>query len=197
MSCAILAIAVVGLAGCGKADDRHAADNAVIPPGEHTTNMTGAPLNDSAAHNRATAVLRKADGTSAGTATATSTPTGDALLIAINAEGLTSGERGVHVHMIGSCQGPDFTSAGEHWNPTGAQHGLKNPQGQHAGDMPNLVVGEDGLATLEYTLKGGTMVGLLDADGSALVIHEGPDDQTTDPAGASGSRIVCGVFEAA
>jgi len=202
MSCALMAIAIFGLAGCGSADDM-GADNGV-PAGELPNAMmpgmamNGGAMNggamNAAGASGATAAVQKSDGTSAGTATAREMD--GALQISLNLEGLPSGPRGVHIHMTGRCDPPDFTSAGSHWNPTDAQHGLENPQGQHAGDMPNLEVGEDGRGTLQYTLKGATLAGLLDSDGSALVVHEGPDDQKTDPSGDSGGRIACGMFQA-
>jgi len=143
---------------------------------------------------QAVAMLVTADGTEVGRATAM--PDGDSVAIALNVEGMTPGEHGVHVHETGSCVGPDFTSAGSHWNPAGAAHGLEDPEGQHAGDMPNLTVGEDGTGTLGYTLVGARFDGLMDADGSAFVIHADRDDQATDPSGNSGDRIACGIFTA-
>jgi len=140
----------------------------------------------------AVATLQTANGGAAGIARAE--PADGALKISIKVEGLPAGEHGVHVHMVGSCDAPTFASAGSHWNPTNAKHGLENPQGQHAGDMPNLSVGADGHGTLDYTLKGGNLEGLLDADGSAIVVHAKVDDQKTDPSGNSGDRIACGVF---
>src|SRR5262249_2425352 len=93
-----------------------------------------------------------------------------------------------------------FTSAGAHFNPTGRHHGLKNPQGAHVGDLPNLVVGADGTVTFDVVARGATIgasaSSLIDADGSALVIHAQEDDEMTDPAGNSGDRIVCGVVYA-
>ncbi|WP_119083001.1 superoxide dismutase family protein [Altererythrobacter sp. B11] len=142
----------------------------------------------------ATATLKTPDGTDAGMVTAT--PSANGILISLNVTGLPAGEHGAHVHTVGKCEGPDFKSAEGHWNPSDQKHGLEDPAGQHAGDMPNLVVGEDGSGTLEYTLQGGTFEGLLDSDGSALVVHAGRDDQKTDPSGDSGDRIACGVFTA-
>ena len=141
----------------------------------------------------ATAMLRTSEGEDVGTATIRAE--GDALMISVNAQGLSAGDHGAHVHMTGSCEAPDFTSAGGHWNPEEQQHGLEDPAGQHAGDMPNLTIAEDGTGALEYTLQGGTFDGLFDADGSAFVIHAGADDQVTDPSGNSGARVACGVFE--
>src|SRR5690606_6751496 len=176
VSAAILTIALVS---CGSPDS---ADEATMD----TLSEDGA--------QQAVAMIQTAEGESVGSATATEA--GGSVLISLNVEGLSPGERGVHVHMTGACEGPDFQSAGGHWNPNDAQHGLHNPAGQHAGDMPNLVVGEDGTGSLEYQLVGGTFDGLLDADGSAFVIHAMADDQVTDPSGNSGDRIACGIFQA-
>lgn len=150
--------------------------------------------NETAATGTATAQLAMADGTAAGSATAT--PTADGLAITVSVTGIPAGPHGVHVHMTGKCEGPKFESAGAHWNPGSTEHGLDNPKGQHAGDMPNLTVADDGTGSLNYTLKGGTMAQLLDADGAAFMIHAKEDDQKTDPSGNSGDRIACGVFAA-
>jgi Cu-Zn family superoxide dismutase len=150
--------------------------------------------NEAAGVQSATAALAMADGTPAGTATATQTA--DGLTINVSVTGIPAGPHGVHVHMTGKCEAPKFESAGGHWNPESTEHGLDNPKGAHAGDMPNLVAAADGSGTLSFTLKSGTMAQLLDADGSAFVVHAGPDDQKTDPSGNSGDRIACGVFAA-
>lgn len=76
----------------------------------------------------------------------------------------------------------------------GAKHGLNNPQGQHSGDMPNLVVASDGSGRMDYLLDEAQLDQMLDADGAALVIHAKADDQKTDPSGDSGDRLACGVF---
>lgn len=116
------------------------------------------------------------------------------LRVTIDARGLTPGDHGVHVHTIGRCDGPDFMTAGGHWNPTGAKHGSLNAMGPHEGDLPNLVVGSDGRGSVGVTVPGAVFDTLLDADGSAMVIHASRDDLMTDPSGNSGARIACGVF---
>ncbi|WP_420812013.1 superoxide dismutase family protein [Parasphingorhabdus marina] len=120
------------------------------------------------------------------------------LILRIDATGLTPGAKGVHIHAVGQCEGPDFTSAGGHWNPEGSEHGFDNPRGAHKGDIVNLDVGPDGTGMLESTVDGATLKegpnALLDEDGAAFVVHEGPDDFVTDPSGNSGARIACGVF---
>lgn len=151
-------------------------------------------VTDEMAPRTATAMLRDAQGNEIGSATATAV--GEQVEIALTARNLEAGTRGVHVHTTGQCDAPGFTTAGGHWNPTGAQHGSENPQGAHAGDMPNLTVAADGTASATFTLPAGNFDGLMDADGSAIVIHAGADDLRTDPAGDSGDRIACGVFAA-
>jgi len=117
---------------------------------------------------------------------------------------LAPGNHGLHFHSVGSCvaaSSPVFSSAGGHYNPLGKQHGLDNPGGPHAGDAPNLAIGADGRGKASFTTDritltaGGTS--LFDGDGSALVMHAGADDQTTQPAGNSGGRVACGVMKTA
>jgi superoxide dismutase, Cu-Zn family len=147
-----------------------------------------------AGHFKAQAEIRTADGTSVGTAIAEEID--GAIRVMAEVHGMPKGVHGAHIHTVGKCEGPDFASAGGHWNPTGRQHGKDNPAGPHAGDMPNLSIGEDGRDKTIFTLPGGTYAGLLDQDGAAIVIHAGPDDYKTDPSGNSGGRIACGVFQA-
>lgn len=113
----------------------------------------------------------------------------------ISASGLPHGLHGVHVHAVGRCDPPDFASAGAHWNPAGKQHGMNNPAGPHAGDLPNVEVAANGVLAATVTLPNATMTSLLDADGAALVIHAAADDYRTDPSGNSGARIACAVIQ--
>jgi Cu-Zn family superoxide dismutase len=152
---------------------------------------TGTPV---AGGQRATAMLQNANGVAVGRATATEVAGG--MRFTLDAMALPPGTHGTHIHMTGRCDAPDFTTAGGHWNPTGAKHGSMNPQGPHEGDLPNLIVGTDGRGTIGITIPGATMAGLLDADGAAFVVHAGADDLMTDPSGNSGGRIACGVFQA-
>jgi superoxide dismutase, Cu-Zn family len=134
------------------------------------------------------ATLIRADGSRAGAVSLTESS--DGALLFIDATGLPPGIHGVHLHAVGRCEAPDFTSAGPHWNPGQQQHGLDNPQGSHGGDLPNVTVGVDGALKTVIKAAGGS----LDADGAALVIHASPDDNKTDPSGNSGARIACAAF---
>ena len=112
----------------------------------------------------------------------------------VDATGLPHGIHGIHVHAVGRCDPPDFTTAGAHWNPAGRKHGMNNPAGPHAGDLPNVEVAANGVLGATVVLPGASMASLLDADGAALVIHAAPDDYVTDPSGNSGARIACAVI---
>ena len=118
----------------------------------------------------------------------------------IDAHGLPHGVHGLHVHAVGRCDPPDFASAGGHWNPATRKHGMNNPAGPHAGDLPNVTVAANGVLGETVTLTGASLTGpgpaglLLDADGAALVLHAAADDYVTDPSGNSGARIACAVI---
>jgi Cu-Zn family superoxide dismutase len=107
--------------------------------------------------------------------------------------GLTAGDHGMHIHTIGKCTLPDFTSAGGHLNPDGKQHGTQNPQGPHQGDLPMITASANGSGSSSF-MAHTSMEALFDPDGSAFVIHAGADDMKTDPTGNSGGRMLCGVF---
>jgi Cu-Zn family superoxide dismutase len=142
----------------------------------------------------ANAVLRDAAGQTIGQARLTQASSGLRLSLRVN--GLKPGTLGTHVHTVGRCDGPDFASAGSHWNPMARQHGRDNPAGMHKGDLPNMTVGSDGRGRLDAVIEGAALAELLDADGAAVVVHTGPDDYRTDPSGNSGARIACGVLVA-
>jgi superoxide dismutase, Cu-Zn family len=144
----------------------------------------------------AKAELRDAAGQKVGEATLDQTR--DGVRIVATFTGLPPGPHGFHIHEVGKCEAP-FEAAGGHFNPTGKQHGLQNPAGPHAGDLPNIQVPANGRVRIEAVAKGvrldGKSANLLDGDGAALVVHAAADDYTSDPAGNSGERIACGVIQ--
>lgn len=131
-----------------------------------------------------------------GSATLTQTPVG--VLIEAELTGLPPGAHGFHVHATGQCE-PPFESAGDHFDPRGAQHGYLVDGGPHGGDMPNIHVPDSGDLTVEVmspfiSLAGGEAM-LFDDDGAALLIHSGADDYESQPSGDAGDRIACAVIE--
>jgi Cu-Zn family superoxide dismutase len=150
----------------------------------------------------ATAELRDAAGNTVGTARFAAA--GDGVSVSLEVTGLPPGAHGVHIHETGECDASGetpFGSAGGHLNPTSRQHGLENANGPHAGDLPNLDVGSDGIGSLDGTAAQGAadaLALLLDPEGAAIIVHANRDDQVTDDGpdgpGNSGARIACGVI---
>jgi Cu-Zn family superoxide dismutase len=165
-----VAVATLGLAGC-------------IPI------LAPVPLD-------ALAALRDAQGRPVGTATFSEVP--GAVRIVLEVRGLPPGMKGVHVHEVAQGAPPDFEAAGGHFNPGGRPHGVLNPTGPHAGDLPNLAVGADGTGRMETTTNRVTLsagaTSILHGGPRTLVVHAAPDDHQTDPDGNSGPRIACGVI---
>jgi Cu-Zn family superoxide dismutase len=122
---------------------------------------------------------------------------GGGVSVELTLKGLPPGEHGVHLHSVAKCE-PPFASAGTHFNPTNKKHGLQNPDGPHAGDMPNFTVAANGTATITLTNKNVTMGSepnsIYAGGGTALVIHERADDLKTDPSGNAGNAIACGAI---
>jgi Cu-Zn family superoxide dismutase len=153
------------------------------------------------AADKLTGNIKGSDGTPHGTVEITEAPKG--VILRITATGLTPGWHGMHFHEKGECTPPTFKSAGGHIYPhdvTTRVHGLLNASANDSGDLPNLYVAADGSVTVELysplvSFHGnGGRPALLDADGSALVIHAKPDDYQTQPIGGAGERVACAVL---
>lgn len=138
--------------------------------------------------------LTFADGRPAGVATLLNDARG--LRITINATGMAPGAHGFHLHTTGKCEAPGFTSAGGHLNPDNRKHGTMAAGGSHLGDLPNLNIGANGAGNVTEVVPGGrgALGAIFDGDGTAVIIHDQPDDYRTDPTGNAGGRVACGVF---
>jgi superoxide dismutase, Cu-Zn family len=170
-----LPVALLGLAGC--------TAGGVTPSAQSSATVTTGPT--------ASALMRDASGNTLGRLTIAQT--GSGLTVSGTLTGVPAGTHGIHVHAVGQCDAPGFTTAGGHWNPTANAHGFENPRGPHHGDMRNVVADASGRVDVSTSTAAGGAGGLFDADGSAIVIHAAADDYRTDPAGNSGARIACGV----
>ncbi len=122
---------------------------------------------------------------------------GPGVALELKLHDLTPGEHAIHFHAVPKCEGPDFKSAGGHFNPENKKHGFDSPDGHHAGDMKNFMVPKSGkvkteLEDADVTLKDGPHS--LLTNGAAIVVHAKADDYKTDPSGNSGDRVACGVI---
>ena len=125
-------------------------------------------------------------------------PSSGGVRIDVTVSQLPPGIHGIHIHNVGKCDGPDFASAGPHFNATSKKHGKDNPEGPHAGDLPNLEVSANRLGKASVLDPNATLGdgpnSIFHDGGTSLVIHANADDYKTDPAGNSGPRIACGVI---
>jgi superoxide dismutase, Cu-Zn family len=156
--------------------------------------LCGAMAFGQSAAPMAQAELQNSQGETVGLATFSEGVNG--VMIVAHVHNMEPGFHGFHIHETGKCTPPDFKSAGDHFNPFEARHGSRNPDGPHAGDLPNLPVSPDGTGVIVtyaplVTLSDGKN-SLFSSAGTALVLHKMPGDLKTDPAGNAGDRVACG-----
>lgn len=152
-----------------------------------------------AAEPQAEAQILNRQGRNIGTARFSKADAG--VKVQVSLKGLEPGIYALHIHDKDVCSAPDFSSAGEHFNPSGRKHGFLNSEGPHAGDLPNVTVGEDGTVEEEFvtgllSLEKGEDASLVGDTQTSILIHSQPDDYITDPAGGAGDRIACGPIVA-
>ncbi|MEO9462058.1 MAG: superoxide dismutase family protein [Marinomonas sp.] len=163
-----------------------------VPSGDETQESTSGKAN---LQPIATAPIADEYGEDVGLASIVEANGSVALNVSLSS--MPSGEKALHLHTAGACDGPSFKSAGGHLNPQSVTHGKLSKTGPHFGDFPNITIAEDGLAEFSFPIAGSSEAALshiFDEDGTAVMVHSGPDDYTSDPAGAAGPRIACGVL---
>lgn len=182
----ILILAVVVFTGaCGSKQETAAPDPVPAPE--------PAAVEEVAEVVSAVAVLQpRADSELSGTVTFMESAEG--VMVVAHIVGIAPGMHGLHLHEMGDCSSDDFKSTGGHFNPTDAPHGAPTDEMRHAGDFGNIEIGEDGAGHLELAT---TMLTVADGPntvlGRAVILHDGEDDLVSQPTGAAGGRIGCGV----
>ncbi|WP_431800916.1 superoxide dismutase family protein [Halobacillus andaensis] len=191
----ITLVLLVLVTACAEDEDKDDAPDTGDEQTSTEQESNSEEIEDNGDSEMVTAALINGDGDEVGTAELIEQD--QEVLIHLDASELPEGKHGFHIHESGHCEGPDFESAGGHFNPTEVSHGTESEDGPHAGDLGNIEVGEDGtveqeVTAEEVTLQSGEDHSLLDEDGTALVIHAEADDNESQPSGDAGARIACG-----
>jgi superoxide dismutase, Cu-Zn family len=169
-------------------------------PAPHTDTNQSDRAEDDTTHNEVigNASVSDTQGTTIGSAILKRSS--DGLFLALDLQNVPAGSHALHLHEQGSCDGPDFKSAGGHLNPYGKSHGKLSSNAKHLGDLPNLDVASNGTARTIVEIEAASddvLSFIFDEDGTAVMLHADADDYQSDPAGAAGPRIACGVIERA
>lgn len=192
-----LAGTVVLFYACGSSDKNEDKSEAQITDPEDTV-QNEVETTDETEYVEATAEMTATSGSGV-TGKATFTDLGDGTVtFKLMVENVSAGAHAVHIHEKGDCSASDGTSAGGHWNPTNTKHGKRAVDMEyHKGDIDNMEVGEDGKGVMEMTIEGWSIGGSDTTNilNKAVIIHEGADDFTSQPSGAAGARIACGVIK--
>ena len=190
----LIALGALALSACSKADS--SKQDAPTPKVEASAPAPVAQAKQALMSH--SFPVMNAGGYELGSVTINDTPTGVDVVLDITS--IPAGAHAIHFHQTGACDGPDFSSSGGHYNPHAADHGHEVASGPHAGDMKNFEAPQSG--TVKQTIKNDKVslsardnfAPLLDDDGTALIIHAGPDDYVSQPSGAAGARIACAVI---
>lgn len=182
-------VVVLAFSGCQRAEEvGEATPTPILEPAEATPTPTPVAAPGAAAQ------LAGPDGAKGIVSFAPAA--GGGVQVVARIEGAKPGTHGLHVHAGGVCAPPGFESAGDHFNPTGGQHGGPDVAGRHAGDLGNIEIDASGAGNLSLTTDLLALEGDNGVIGKTVVLHEKADDLATQPSGNSGPRVACGVVEA-
>jgi Cu-Zn family superoxide dismutase len=188
--CGCLLLVAAALAGCRKDDETLV---------QESEQMTAAPTPEAAPTVTTNVAGAQLAGPGGATAVVTFTEEAGGVHVVARVQGAKPGPHGFHVHAGASCDAPDFTTAGDHFNPSNSPHGSPTSPQHHAGDFGNVEVGADGTGNVDLVTAGLSLGtgGPDDVLGKAVILHENPDDLTSQPSGNAGARIACGVVQRA
>jgi len=194
----IFALAILFIYACGPAEKKDDTTEAEITEPEDTvSNETESGMTEGD-YATAMATISSASGSNL-TGEATFTDLGDGTVtMKITLNNATPGPHALHLHQNGDCSADDATSAGGHWNPADVEHGKRAvDMAFHAGDIDNVEVGEDSTGVMEMTVEGWTIGGPDSTNilNKAVIVHAGADDFESQPSGAAGARVGCGVIK--